>query len=82
MCGLLHSNTAFGKSLGGLSYPLLSDFWPHGEVAQKYGVFNRKGFAERATFVINKKGIVRYRKVNPLDVQRNNADLMEALDKL
>ncbi|MDI6807749.1 MAG: redoxin domain-containing protein [Candidatus Eisenbacteria bacterium] len=72
----------FGKSLGGLSYPLLSDFWPHGEVAQKYGVFDKKGFSERATFIIDEKGIVRYKKVNPLDVQRNNFDLMKALDKL
>jgi alkyl hydroperoxide reductase subunit AhpC len=65
-----------------LSYPVLSDFWPHGKVAQLYGVFNKRGFAERATIVVDKKGIVRYRKVNPLNLQRNNDDLLKALDKL
>jgi peroxiredoxin len=42
-------------------FPLLSDFWPHGEVAQRYGVFNEKtGFANRGTFLVDKDGIVRF----------------------
>ncbi len=46
----------------GFSFPLLSDFWPHGEVARQYGVFNDKaGCAKRGTFVIDKEGIVRWR---------------------
>ena len=43
----------------GLDYPVLSDFWPHGEVASAYGVFNEKlGVATRSTFVIDSQGVV------------------------
>jgi peroxiredoxin len=49
----------------GLAHSLLSDFWPHGEVAQAYGVFlPEKGFATRGTFVIDKTGIVRWSVIN------------------
>ncbi|WP_199430239.1 peroxiredoxin [Qaidamihabitans albus] len=49
----------------GYQFPLLSDFWPHGEVAQAYGVFNEKaGLANRGTFLIDKEGIVRFAEVN------------------
>ncbi|MEU7908177.1 peroxiredoxin [Actinoplanes sp. NPDC049118] len=45
----------------GFDFPLLADFWPHGEVAQAYGVFHTEaGFANRGTFVIDKQGVVRY----------------------
>jgi len=43
----------------GYQFPVLSDFWPHGEVAKAYGVFNEeRGCANRATFVIGKDGVV------------------------
>jgi mycoredoxin-dependent peroxiredoxin len=46
-------------------FPLLSDFWPHGEVAQAYGVFNSEGgFANRGTFLVDKDGIVRFAEMN------------------
>lgn len=49
----------------GYDFPLLADFWPHGAVAQAYGVFNSvRGFADRGTFVIDKAGIVRYAEHN------------------
>jgi peroxiredoxin (alkyl hydroperoxide reductase subunit C) len=45
----------------GYDFPLLSDFWPHGAVAQAYGVFNDKaGYANRGTFLIDTAGIVRF----------------------
>ena len=45
----------------GYEFPLLADFWPHGAVAQAYGVFNpERGFANRGTFIIDKSGIVRF----------------------
>ena len=45
----------------GFQFPLLSDFWPHGAVAQAYGVFNaERGFANRGTFVIDREGLVRF----------------------
>jgi mycoredoxin-dependent peroxiredoxin len=49
----------------GYTFPLLSDFWPHGEVATTYGVFNEKaGLANRGTFLIDTEGTVRYAQVN------------------
>jgi peroxiredoxin len=49
----------------GYQFPLLSDFWPHGAVAQQYGVFNEKaGMANRGTFLIDKTGVVRFAEVN------------------
>jgi peroxiredoxin len=45
----------------GYEFPLLADFWPHGAVAQAYGVFNdERGFANRGTFVIDRQGVVRF----------------------
>ncbi|MBY6351777.1 peroxiredoxin [Rhodococcoides corynebacterioides] len=45
----------------GYLFPLLSDFWPHGEVAQRYGVFNEKlGFANRGTFLVDTEGVIRF----------------------
>jgi peroxiredoxin (alkyl hydroperoxide reductase subunit C) len=49
----------------GYQFPLLSDFWPHGEVATAYGVFNAdRGMAVRGTFLVDKAGIVRFAEVN------------------
>jgi mycoredoxin-dependent peroxiredoxin len=49
----------------GYQFPLLSDFWPHGKVAQAYGVFNEDaGLAVRGTFLIDKDGVVRFAEVN------------------
>lgn len=45
----------------GFHFPLLSDFWPHGAVAQAYGVFNsEKGCANRGTFIIDRAGVIRF----------------------
>lgn len=49
----------------GYDFPLLSDFWPHGEVAKAYGVFlEKRGMAVRGTFLVDKAGIVRFAEVN------------------
>ena len=45
----------------GFDFPLLADFWPHGEVAQRYEVFNAvAGFANRGTFLIDRDGVIRF----------------------
>lgn len=45
----------------GYTFPLLSDFWPHGEVSQQYGVFNDDlGFPNRGTFLVDTSGVVRF----------------------
>ena len=72
----------WAKSMGGLSYPLLSDFWPHGQVALKYGVLREEGICERALFVIDKQGIIRYIDIHPIGDQPDNAEIFEVLKKL
>jgi peroxiredoxin (alkyl hydroperoxide reductase subunit C) len=68
----------------GYTFPILSDFWPHGEVSRAYGVFNETvGAAMRATFVINKDGIVVATFASPdLGTPRDKARYTEALAKL
>lgn len=57
---------AWAKSLGGLAFPLMSDFYPHGAVAQKYGLLAEKGYAERAVLLIDQGGVIRFiEKVHP-----------------
>ncbi len=56
----------------GFDFPLLSDFWPHGEVARTYGVFDdRLGVAVRGTFIIDVDGVVRYTDHNPVPEARD-----------
>ncbi|MGW2324189.1 peroxiredoxin [Streptomyces sp. NPDC001700] len=67
----------------GLEYPLLSDFWPHGEASRAYGVFDEdKGCAVRGTFVIDKEGVVRWTVVNGLPDARDLSDYAKALESL
>jgi glutaredoxin len=73
---------AWAESLGGIEYPLLGDFWPHGQVAQLYGVFRSEGYSERAIFVLDKQGIVRYVDVHDIDSQPDNDILFAELAKL
>jgi peroxiredoxin len=64
-------------------FALLSDFWPHGEVARSYGVFDEnRGIATRGTFVIDKSGVVRWKVVNPVPQAREIADYQKALAAL
>lgn len=73
---------AWAESLGGITHPLLSDFFPHGQVAQLYGVLRQEGFAERAIFVIDKQGIVRYVDVHDIGQQPDNDELFRVLGEL
>ena len=67
----------------GYDFPLLSDFWPHGAVAQTYGVFNDEtGFANRGTFLVDREGIVRFAEMNGPGEGRNPQDWRDALAKL
>jgi glutaredoxin len=73
---------AWAESLGGVTYPLLSDFWPHGQVADLYGVLRSDGKSERAIFVIDKQGIIRYVDVHDIDLQPDNELLFQVLAEL
>ena len=67
---------------GKLWFPVLSDFWPHGAVADTYGVLRSDGVSERAIFVIDKKGIIRYIDVHDINERPRLEDIMGALEKL
>jgi mycoredoxin-dependent peroxiredoxin len=65
------------------SFPLLSDFWPHGEVAKAYGVFDEKmGVATRGTFIIDKGGVVRWTVVNAIPDARDIDEYRKALAEI
>ncbi|HLY34773.1 MAG TPA: peroxiredoxin [Jatrophihabitantaceae bacterium] len=67
----------------GYQFPLLADFWPHGAVAQLYGVFNDEtGFANRGTFLVAKDGIVRFAEMNSPGVGRDPQAWREAIAAL
>jgi mycoredoxin-dependent peroxiredoxin len=67
----------------GFEFPLLSDFWPHGGVAQAYGVFNDvTGFANRGTFLVDKDGVVRFAEMNGPGEGRDANDWRAAIKSL
>jgi len=67
----------------GYEFGLLSDFWPHGEVAKSYGVFDDAlGLATRGTFIIDKSGVVRWKVVNAIPQARDLAEYQKALAEL
>jgi peroxiredoxin (alkyl hydroperoxide reductase subunit C) len=73
---------AWTNQMGDLWFPVLSDFWPHGKVANMFGVLRSDGVAERALFIIDKKGILRYAHVSDINKRPDLKDLATALDKL
>jgi mycoredoxin-dependent peroxiredoxin len=67
----------------GFEFPLLSDFWPHGEVARTYGVFDEQlGVAVRGTFIVDTDGKVIYTDRNPIPEARDTATWRTALEQI
>ena len=82
-----NSHVAFQEQeTGKLSFPLGSDFFPHGEVAERYGVLRLgppiPGITERAIFVINKEGTIVFRKIYHLGEQPDLDEVFSVLRKL
>ncbi|MFE4610626.1 peroxiredoxin [Streptomyces niveus] len=78
----IHTLRIFAEQEG-LEYPLLSDFWPHGQTSRAYGIFDEdKGCALRGTFVIDRTGIVRWSVVNALPDARDLDQYVKALAAL
>jgi peroxiredoxin len=73
---------AWTQQMGGVWFPVLSDFWPHGEVSGRYGVLRSGGVSERALFIVDKQGVVRYIDVHDINQRPNLEALMGELDKL
>ena len=76
-------NTAWAKSLGGLSYDLLSDFEPKGDVARLFGAYRQKdGISERAIFVVDKEGKLAFKDIHNIADQPDNEELFDVLRNL
>ena len=77
------AKTAWADTLGSVSFHLLSDFHPHGRVAQQYHVFREAdGISERAVYIVGKDGRIAWVRVYAIPDQPDNADLLQALDAL
>lgn len=73
---------AWTNQMGKLWFPVLSDFWPHGAVADIYGVLRTTGVTERALFVIDKEGIIRHIHVGDINKRPELGALVMELKKL
>jgi len=73
---------AWTKQMGKLWFPVLSDFWPHGAVALKYGVLRSDGVTERALFVIDKKGAIRAIHVSDINIRPDLEYIAAELEKV
>jgi len=78
----LPSLYAWTKEMGDLWFPVLSDFWPHGSIAERYGILRSDGVSERALFVIDRQGILRYIDVHDINKRPDLDELINALENL
>jgi len=81
-CDNLPSLNAWVVEMGGVWFPVASDFWPHGALAKKLGILRTTGVSERAIFVIDKKGIIRYIDIHDINTRPDLGQVAEALSKL
>jgi peroxiredoxin (alkyl hydroperoxide reductase subunit C) len=65
-----------------VSFPVLSDFWPHGHTSLKYDVLRSEGIAERAIFVIDKKGVIRYIDVHDINEDPGMNAIIRTLEEI
>ena len=74
---------AWAEQLGGLPFPLLSDYWPHGQVGKTYGIFSdERGMDTRSAFVVDAQGVIRYSKSYAPGTIPESDELLEQLRKL
>ncbi len=70
------------NQMGKLWFPVLSDFWPHGQTASAYGILRSDGVSERALILIDKQGVIRYIDVHDINERPSLEMLIKELDKL
>ncbi len=81
-CDPMFALRAFAEK-DGLSFSLLSDFWPHGQVASAYGVFDEeRGCALRGSFLVDEEGVVRWKVQNGLPDARDLKSYVGALEEI
>jgi alkyl hydroperoxide reductase subunit AhpC len=74
---------AWSDQLGGIPFPLLSDYWPHGAIGKAYGVFNdERGIDKRSAFVVDAQGVIRWSKVYEPGTIPESKELLEQLQRL
>lgn len=73
---------AWTDAMDGIHFPVLSDFYPHGEVAARYGVLRGDGMMDRALVVIDREGIIRALYLSDIDVRPPLDVIMDALETL
>lgn len=77
------SKKAWAEAIGVEGTRLLADFWPHGGVAQAYGIFREKnGTSERAVFIVDSEGVVRFKKRYPINEAPDIGEILRALEEL
>ena len=82
-CDSKAAQSAFSGSLGGIPYPVLSDFYPHGKVSDSYGVFDEKrGTPKRAVVVVDKKGVIKFINTYRAATDLNPTDVLETIKSL
>jgi alkyl hydroperoxide reductase subunit AhpC len=83
----ISSHLAWQKhEIGTIDFPMCSDFYPHAEVSEKYGILREappvSGISERAAFIVDKGGKIAYAKLYPLDQTPDHTELLAALRRL
>ena len=73
---------AWTRQMGGLWFPVASDFWPHGGLAKKLGILRSDGAAERALFLVDKKGTIRFIDVHDINARPDLGPLIEAMEQV
>ena len=74
---------AWAEQLGGIPFPLLSDYWPHGAIGKAYGVFNdERGMDARSAFLIDAQGVIRHAQVYAPGTIPESKDLLDRLKGL
>jgi|SRR3990172_9735251 len=82
-CDTTYALKDWAQHLGGLDFPLCSDFWPHGAVARAYGVMDEeKGRASRSIFVVDRQGTIRYIDRHALAEVPDPAEIEEELARV
>ncbi len=73
---------AWIREMGGLWFPVASDFWPHGGLAAKLGILRADGTAERALFLVDKKGVIRFIDVHDINSRPDLGPLVTAMEQV
>lgn len=82
-CDARPTQVAFASSLGSIPYPILADFYPHGEVSKAYGVFDDvRGTPKRAIVIIDKNGIIQFSKTYDKVPDLDPKDILKEIENI